>query len=224
MINKFQKIIASVMAVICCTSGMTVINVGADNSVDYVMGDVDADGKFTIADVTLFQRWLTGKDVTLDNWKAVDFCEDGVLNVFDLCMMKSELLTYNSSEEYPVKNPIVIDEFKPCIINENEYFDTWHIRVYIKHQYSVPERVWTIDDFQGVENIWSIRQYETESPYRQSLIIGMKNPLSKENVLKLIHDIEALELPEIWYIDVCVTGLGDIEKEYVGDVPHYIDN
>ena len=215
MKKQSKRIITSVIATVLSAVGMMGMTVSADvvdNSSDNVMGDVNADGKFTIADVTLFQSWIMGNDVTLNNYQAVDFCEDGILDVFDLCMMKKELLTYNSSEEYPVKNPVVIDEFTPCTVTMDESFDTWHIRVYIKHQYSVPEHVWTIDDFQGVENIWSICQYETKSPYRQSLIINMKNPPSKENVLKLIHDIEALELPEIWYVDVCVTGMGDIEK------------
>lgn len=61
-----------------------------------VKGDVNADGKFDISDVVLLQKWLLGSsDVTLPNWKAADFCEDGKLNVLDLCMMKCELIKEN---------------------------------------------------------------------------------------------------------------------------------
>ena len=60
---------------------------------DFIKGDVNADGNFTVADVVMLQKWLLCvPDVTLANWKAADLCEDGVLNVFDLCMMKKELL------------------------------------------------------------------------------------------------------------------------------------
>lgn len=59
----------------------------------YVTGDVNADGAFTVADIVSLQKWLLAvPDVTLANWKAGDFCEDEQLDVFDLCLMKRELL------------------------------------------------------------------------------------------------------------------------------------
>ena len=59
----------------------------------YRMGDVNNDGEFNVADVVLLQKWLLAvPDTHLANWKAVDFCNDNVLNVFDLCLMKRELL------------------------------------------------------------------------------------------------------------------------------------
>ena len=58
-----------------------------------VTGDVNADGVFNIADVILFQKCLLAvPDTHLTNWKMADFCKDDKLNVFDLCMMKRELL------------------------------------------------------------------------------------------------------------------------------------
>lgn len=59
----------------------------------YRMGDVNNDGEFNVADVVLLQKWLLAvPDTHLANWKAVDFCNDNVLNVFDLCLMKRELI------------------------------------------------------------------------------------------------------------------------------------
>lgn len=56
-------------------------------------GDVNADGEFTIADVVALQKWLLGvPDAKLADWKAADFCSDNRLDVFDLCIMKRELL------------------------------------------------------------------------------------------------------------------------------------
>ena len=60
----------------------------------YLMGDVNNDGEFNVADVVLLQKWLLAvvPDTDLKNWKAVDFCNDNKLNVFDLCLMKRELI------------------------------------------------------------------------------------------------------------------------------------
>lgn len=199
MKNQLKRIIVALTATVLSAvsiTGTTVSADVADNSTDYVLGDVNADDKFTIGDVILFQSWLMGNDVTLDNFQAADFCEDGVLDVFDLCMMKKELLTYNSSEEYPVKNPIVIDEFTPCTDTIEDAFFAGFFTITIKHQYSDPERVWTVDDFKGIENIKAVEQYDLGSPHRHILWVYLSNP-SQENVLKAIHDIEALNIKEI---------------------------
>ncbi len=56
-------------------------------------GDVNADGKFTVDDVVLLQKWLSAvPNITLPDWKAADLCNDGRLDVFDLCVMKRLVL------------------------------------------------------------------------------------------------------------------------------------
>ncbi|MDE6780906.1 MAG: hypothetical protein K2J40_05545 [Ruminococcus sp.] len=58
-----------------------------------IAGDVNSDGKFDIADIVLFQKWLLAvPDTALADWKAADFCEDNRLDVFDLCLMKQKFL------------------------------------------------------------------------------------------------------------------------------------
>ncbi len=178
MKKRFKKITASVMAVICCTAGVAVMNAGADG----IMGDVDSDGKFTVADVTLFQRWLMGNDVTLNNYQAADFCEDGVLDIFDLCMMKKELFT---------------DKFKPYTNTVIDVFVDYVVVVTMKQQY--PKRVWTAEDFKGVENIDTVLDATPPACSRQTLYILLKE-CSKENVLKMIHDIENLNIEEIYMV------------------------
>lgn len=177
---------------------------------EYLRGDVNADGLFNISDVVLLQKWLLViPDTNLANWKAADLCEDGRLNVFDLCLMKRELISNIVKEVYPVENPEVIDEFTPCTaILEDDFMD-WAIHVTIKHQYSVPNRLWTIEDFAGVNNIKSVKQYDMNAPYRQMLEISLKN-CSKENVLTLIHDIESLNIVEIKEINTFSYGTGDL--------------
>lgn len=57
-----------------------------------VIGDVNDDGNFNVADVLLIQKWLVGiPNTEIANWQAADLCKDGKLNVFDLCLMKRTL-------------------------------------------------------------------------------------------------------------------------------------
>ena len=59
----------------------------------YVKGDVNDDDVFNIADAVLLQKWLLAVPEThLANWKAADLCEDGKIDVFDLCMIKHMLI------------------------------------------------------------------------------------------------------------------------------------
>lgn len=58
-----------------------------------IAGDVDGNGKCSIADVVLLQKYLIGeKDAALPDWKAADLTNDGMLNAADLTMMKRLLL------------------------------------------------------------------------------------------------------------------------------------
>ncbi len=63
------------------------------DEIQFVKGDVNADGEFSVADVVLLQKWLLAvPDIELADWRSADLYEDGKLNVFDLCMMKYELI------------------------------------------------------------------------------------------------------------------------------------
>ena len=58
-----------------------------------IIGDVNVDGEFNVTDAVLLQKWLLGaSDITLDDWQAADLCKDNRLDVFDLCLMKRELV------------------------------------------------------------------------------------------------------------------------------------
>lgn len=62
--------------------------------VKQVMGDVNADGSFTVADLVMIQRFLLGNGDIID-WKAGDLNEDEKISVFDLILMR-QLLTETS--------------------------------------------------------------------------------------------------------------------------------
>ena len=63
-----------------------------ESKAEPVMGDVNCDGVFNIADVTAVQKWLLNSSSDLKDWKAANFIDDQRLDVFDLCAMKRALL------------------------------------------------------------------------------------------------------------------------------------
>ncbi len=56
-----------------------------------LMGDVNGDHSFTVADVVMLEKWLLGKGEALYDWKAADFCRDNSIDAYDLCLMKDAL-------------------------------------------------------------------------------------------------------------------------------------
>ncbi len=56
-------------------------------------GDVNADGKYSIADLVIMKKWLTSDPgAYLLNWEMADMNHDGKLNVVDMTLMKRKLL------------------------------------------------------------------------------------------------------------------------------------
>lgn len=52
-----------------------------------IIGDVNADGSFDVADLVMMQRYLLNADTLID-WTAGNLCEDGIIDVFDMIMMR----------------------------------------------------------------------------------------------------------------------------------------
>lgn len=58
-----------------------------------VKGDLNADGKLSIADAVKLKSWLTSApNSKLENQEAADLNSDGKINVFDLCILKRMLI------------------------------------------------------------------------------------------------------------------------------------
>ncbi|MBR2284893.1 MAG: CotH kinase family protein [Ruminococcus sp.] len=63
-------------------------------------GDVNADGRFSIADVVLMQKWLLGvPEAELADWQAGDLCKDNSIDAFDLVMMRGQLINTAAAVE-----------------------------------------------------------------------------------------------------------------------------
>lgn len=77
---------------------LNVAKISENEFIKPVKGDANGDGEFGVADTVLLQKWILGdSSVELQNWKAADLCEDGTLDVFDMCFMRKLLVdTYFS--------------------------------------------------------------------------------------------------------------------------------
>ena len=62
-----------------------------------LLGDVNADGQFTVADMVLLQKWLIGKGI-LHSPDNGDMNGDGILNSWDLVRMRRALLEVQEQE------------------------------------------------------------------------------------------------------------------------------
>lgn len=62
---------------------------------DEIKGDANKDGKITIADAVMLQKWLLGTG-ELTCWTNVDLCEDGIIDTFDMIEMRKTLIDINS--------------------------------------------------------------------------------------------------------------------------------
>lgn len=56
-----------------------------------VKGDVNADGKFSVADLVLLNEYLLGKSPLAD-YNAADLHEDNVIDVYDMILMRQEIV------------------------------------------------------------------------------------------------------------------------------------
>ena len=58
-----------------------------------ILGDVNKDGKISVADAVTLSGWILRKpDAELLDWKNGDIIADGIIDIFDLCMMRRMLL------------------------------------------------------------------------------------------------------------------------------------
>lgn len=62
--------------------------------VAYVPGDVNGDLLFNVADIVALQRYILNMPgAKINDWYSADLCSDGEINIFDVVVMRRELLT-----------------------------------------------------------------------------------------------------------------------------------
>lgn len=204
---KFNYLISGVMSAVMAINTISITQLQAksveevDTSItDSLLGDVNDDGVVNALDVALLKNWLAGRG-SITNWQNADLNGDGIINIYDWCLLKSNLMNDENVQLYPVADPVVIDVFQPY---EYSGYDTFHVKyaieVIVKLQYTTnPLKVWTIEDFKNIDNIIEISDDTFPENKRQHLTLIINNP-SMENLLKTIHDIENLNIPEIYTV------------------------
>lgn len=90
-----------------------------------VKGDINSDGELNIADAVLLQKWLLNvADTKLTDWNRADLCRDGILNAFDLCLLKKELTSQNQETKSiinGIRNGMTKDEVFAVIGKDYAY-------------------------------------------------------------------------------------------------------
>ena len=90
-----------------------------------VKGDINSDGELNIADAVLLQKWLLNvADTKLTDWNRADLCRDGILNAFDLCLLKKELTSQNQETKSiinGIRNGMTKDEVFAIIGKDYAY-------------------------------------------------------------------------------------------------------
>ena len=99
-----------------------------------LMGDADNDGQFSLVDIVLLQKWLLNKsDAHLGNWKNVDFNQDNKINIFDFCLIKSELLK---------QIPEQMNMFRVAVNNLSVDAENASVSFAIQTQGEIPSSAW----------------------------------------------------------------------------------
>lgn len=112
-----KKKLAALLSLMCISGA---IAVPTANASEYVRGDANGDGVFTVSDIVMLQRFLHGGDA-VTCWENVDLCKDNVLDVFDFCLMKMELIGNKTSPD--AVQVFTINEVKNTISGARKYYD-----------------------------------------------------------------------------------------------------
>ena len=140
-----------------------------------VSGNINGDGKLTIADAVTLQKWLTGaKDVEIYDWQEGDYDLDNMLTVFDLNLMKRELIKQSTTvvqpeipAEYSVPLEVIAEELPLYLGPDTSYPVVASIPRYelIREMgYNRNNNYWMYTEYNG-QSGW-IRIYEEDNETR----------------------------------------------------------
>lgn len=63
-----------------------------------VKGDVNADGKLSVADLVMLERYLLAADKTLTDWKAGDLDNDEIITAFDMVLLRKLMIEHKITD------------------------------------------------------------------------------------------------------------------------------
>ncbi|MDE7121861.1 MAG: dockerin type I repeat-containing protein, partial [Oscillospiraceae bacterium] len=74
-----------------CVNYAVFLQESAQGTPEKILGDANADGQVTVADLITLQKWLLCQG-GLPDWENVDLYKDGKITIFDWCLLKKLLL------------------------------------------------------------------------------------------------------------------------------------
>ncbi|MDE6774770.1 MAG: right-handed parallel beta-helix repeat-containing protein [Ruminococcus sp.] len=89
---NFRKFIALILS--CCISAAAAPAAGICSDSE-TAGDIDGNGYINISDAVILQKYLLGSD-NLTVWENADLCRDGVIDTFDMIMLRKMLVSRNT--------------------------------------------------------------------------------------------------------------------------------
>ncbi len=120
--NIINRILAFALSLLLSVTFLTLPSFSAKAKDNLnIKGDVNLDGVFNLSDIVIFQKWLLAdENAAIDNWKNADFCDDDRLDVFDLCLMKEELIKTEQEIEFNADYDVFISGYTEEVFNSQE--------------------------------------------------------------------------------------------------------
>lgn len=138
-----------------------------------IKGDVNTDGKFNVADLTMLQNFLL-RGGNLTDWQAGDLCEDGIIDVFDMIDMRKMIVKDNDAPQEESK------------ITPTEYMNIARSNIVDSLPYGLTDSVSGVDYGEMRSCTYYSTTRERNTPVRVLLPAGY-NENEKYPVLYMLH-------------------------------------
>ncbi|MCR4645293.1 MAG: dockerin type I repeat-containing protein [Oscillospiraceae bacterium] len=171
---QVQTTIATVMTTAALITTQPIVTTAAETTTHAILpgyvtqyGDVNLDQEVSVMDVLMLQRYMLGLPAEIENWKNADLDKDGVIDIYDLAILKRGL-THNMEGIGGTMRVKLVDPATGEAPDTNA-----HVRLICRYQESDEVndlfRVAEFDYTPG--DIWEIRGLATGSAYLYELSI-----------------------------------------------------
>ena len=171
---QVQTTIATVMTTAALITTQPIVTTAAETTTHAILpgfvtqyGDVNLDQEVSVMDVLMLQRYMLGLPAEIENWKNADLDKDGVIDIYDLAILKRGL-THNMEGIGGTMRVKLVDPATGEAPDTNA-----HVRLICRYQESDEVndlfRVAEFDYTPG--DIWEIRGLATGSTYLYELSI-----------------------------------------------------
>ncbi len=168
-----------------------------------LMGDVNNDGKFSVLDVVMLQKWLLGAgDLTC--WQNADLCADDKINAFDLYVMKQRLIE-RSTAGTPDNMPAVMDYYDE--VTDEERARLWALLASEYPDMDFSDFTFVYDPEHPLSNYYNGKLFSVY--YKNILLHGYGNINCDGNVFAVIGTSDAVN----FMVDPILFTQVDLEQE-----------